>query len=136
VTRRVFVAALLLLAAALLAPAAPHAQAIPRAMYVSALDEAGAPVADLGPSDFLVREDKAAREVLRVAAADEPMQLAVLVDNSQAARNYIGDIRNGLDGFVAEMTNGMKNELSLTALAERPTVLASPSTDRDQIMKG
>jgi hypothetical protein len=93
-------------------------------------------VADLGPSDFLVREDKAPREVLRVAPADEPMQLAVLVDNSQAARNYIGDIRNGLDGFVAEMTNGMKNELSLTALAERPTVLASPSTDRGQIMKG
>jgi hypothetical protein len=136
VTRHVSIAALLLVAAALLSPAAAHAQAVPRSMYVSALDETGAPVADLGPSDFLVREDKATREVLRVAAADEPMQLAVLVDNSQAARNYIGDIRSGLDGFVAEMTNGMKNELSLTALAERPTVLASPSTDRDQIMKG
>ena len=136
VTRRVSLAALLLLAAALLLPVAPHAQSIPRAMYVSVLDEAGAPVADLGPSDFTVREDKAGREVLRVAAADDPMQLAVLVDNSQAARNYIGDIRTGLEGFVADMTNGTKNELSITALAERPTVLASPSTDRDQILKG
>ena len=88
-TTRVSLAALLLVAAALLSPAAPRAQAIQRSMYVSALDEAGAPVADLGPSDFLVREDKAPREVLRVAAADEPMQMAVLVDNSQAARNYI-----------------------------------------------
>jgi len=136
VTRQVPIAAWLLVAAALLPPAGAHAQAVPRSMYVSALDEAGAPVADLGPSDFLVREDKAQREVLRVAPADEPMQLAVLVDNTQAARNYIGDIRNGLDGFVTEMTNGMKNELSLTALAERPTVLASPSIDRAQIMKG
>ena len=34
------------------------------------------------------------------------------------------------------MTNGTKNELSITALAERPTILASPSTDRAQIMKG
>ena len=100
VTTRVSLAALLLVAAALLSPATPHAQAIPRSMYVSALDEAGAPVADLGPSDFLVREDKAPREVLRVAAADEPMQLAILVDNSQAARNYIADIRTGLEGFV------------------------------------
>jgi len=136
VTTRVSLAALLLGAAVLLSPATPQAQAIPRSMYVSALDEAGAPVADLGPSDFLVREDKTAREVLRVGPADDPMQLAILVDNSQAARNYIGDIRNGLEGFVTEMTNGTKNELSLTALAERPTVLASPSTDREQIIKG
>ena len=136
VTTRASLAALLLVAAALLSPATTHAQAIPRSMYVSALDDAGAPVADLGPSDFLVREDKAPREVLRVGAADEPMQLAILVDNSQAARNYIADIRTGLEGFVTEMTNGTKNELSITALAERPTALSPPSTDRDQIMKG
>jgi hypothetical protein len=64
------------------------------------------------------------------------MQLAIMVDNTQAARSYIGDIRAGLEGFVSEMTNGTRHELSITALAERPTVLASPSTDRDQIMKG
>ncbi len=126
----------LLAAAALLLPATPGAQAIPRAMYVSALDEAGAPVADLGPSDFLVREDKAPREVLRVASADEPMQVAILVDNSQAARSYISDIRNGLESFVTDMTNGKKNELSITALAERPTNLASPTSDRAQLLKG
>jgi hypothetical protein len=105
-------------------------------MYVSALDEMGMPVADLGPSDVIVREDKVAREVLRVAPATEPMQLAILVDNTQAARNYIADIRNGLEEFVTEMTNGTMNELSITALAERPTVLAPPSTDRAQILKG
>jgi hypothetical protein len=136
VTTRVSLGAQLLVAAALFAPAAALAQAIPRSMYVSALDDTGAPVTGLGPSDFLVREDKASREVLRVAPADAPLQLAILVDNSQAARNYIADIRTGLEGFVADMTTGAKNEISITALAERPTVLSSPSTDRDQIMKG
>jgi len=126
----------LAVAAAVLLPARPHAQAIQRAMYVSALDEAGAPVADLSPSDVIVREDKVPREVLRIGPADEPMQLAILVDNTQAARNYIADIRNGLEGFVTEMTNGTKHELSLTALAERPTILSNPSTDRAEIMKG
>ena len=58
-------------------------------MYVSALNDAGAPVPDLGPSDFIVREDNMAREVLRVEPAVEPMQIALLVDTSQAARNDI-----------------------------------------------
>jgi hypothetical protein len=113
-----------------------YAQAIQRSMIVSALDDMGMPVADLGPSDVVVREDRATREVLRVAPANDPMQLAILVDNTQAARNYIADIRTGLEGFVTDMTMGTKNEISITALAERPTALSPPSTDRDQIMKG
>ncbi len=105
-------------------------------MYVSILNDAGAPVADLGPSDFLVREDNAAREVLRVAPADEPMQIAVLVDNSQAARDYIRDMRAGLESFVTDVTNGTRHEVSIVALAERPTILADVSSDRAKIMKG
>ena len=42
----------------------------------ASLDETGAPVPDLGPSDFVVREDNVAREVLSVAPATEPMQIA------------------------------------------------------------
>jgi hypothetical protein len=115
---------------------APHAQAIQRSMYVSVVDSAGAPVDNLGPADFVVREDNVAREVLRVEPAVEPMQIAVLVDNSQAARDYIRDIRVGVEGFVTEMTNGTKNQLSIVALAERPTILADLSSDRPQILKG
>jgi hypothetical protein len=122
--------------AAIVFPAVPGAQTIQRSMYVSVVNEAGTPVSDLGPSDFLVREDNVAREVLRVAPADEPMQIAVLVDNSQAARDYIRDIRVGLESFVNEMTNGTKHEISIIALAERPTILAEASSDRAKIMKG
>ena len=92
--RRLFVAALLgRRVRARRGRGALDAQAIQRAMYVSALDDAGAPVADLGPADFVVREDNVAREVLKVEPADEPMQIAVLVDTSQAARNDISHIR-------------------------------------------
>jgi hypothetical protein len=130
------VVTLLLAAAVLVSLATPHAQAVQRSMYVSALNEAGAPIADLGPSDLMVREDNVPREVLRVAPADEPMQIAVLVDNSQAARNYIRDIRTGVETFVTDMTNGTKHELSIVALGERPTLLADVSSDRAKIMKG
>ncbi len=81
----------------------PRAQALQRSMYVSVLDEAGQPVAGLGPTDFVVREDNNTREILRVDPADEPMQVAVMVDNSQASRNYIRDIRVGVEGFVTDM---------------------------------
>jgi hypothetical protein len=64
------------------------------------------------------------------------MQVAVLVDNSQAARNYIRDIRTGLESFVTDMTNGTKHELSIVALGERPTLLSDVSSDRATIMKG
>jgi hypothetical protein len=121
---------------AILFPAVPGAQAIQRSMYVSVLNEADAPVSDLGPSDFLVREDNVAREVLHVAPADDPMQIAVLVDNSQAARDYVRDIRVALESFVNEMTNGTKNEIAIIALAERPTILADASSDRVKMMKG
>ena len=81
--RGVLLAALALAACAVAWPGALVAQAIQRAMYVSVLNEAGAPVPDLGPTDFVVREDNIAREVLRVAPADEPMQIAVLVDTAR-----------------------------------------------------
>src|SRR5689334_4610558 len=73
-------------------------------LYVSVLDSNGVPVPDLGPSDFLVKEDNMTREVLRVTPATEPMQIAVLVDTSQAARNDIQYMRQALPPFVAELT--------------------------------
>src|SRR5712691_5837495 len=58
--RPVAVAALLLLAAALTIAPRVVAQAIQRSMYVSVVNDVGAPVPDLGPSDFVVREDNVA----------------------------------------------------------------------------
>src|SRR5437667_2101819 len=92
---------------AMVAIAAPlaTAQTLQRSLYVSVVNEAGAPVPDLGPSDFIVREDNVAREILRVDPADEPMQIAVLVDTSQTARNNISYMRTALPPFVTALTN-------------------------------
>src|ERR1700733_6102620 len=120
--------------ATILFPAKPGAQAIQRAMYVSVLNEADAPVTDLGVSDFVIREDGVAREGLRVAPANEAMQVAVLVDNSQAARDYIRDIRVGLESFVNEMTDGTKNEISIVGLAEGRAILADAAPERGAIV--
>ncbi len=138
--RRRFAVAVLLFAFTLVGPARPLAQAIARSMYVSALNEAGAPAPNLGLSDFVVREDNVAREVLRVAPADAPMQVAVIVDNSEAARDHISDIRRALPEFVDAMTapsaTGRKNELAIITVGERPTIMTDFTPDRARLQKG
>jgi VWFA-related protein len=137
---RLALGAFLLLAAAL--ATAPHvvAQAIQKSMYVSVVNDAGAPVPDLGPSDFVVREDNVAREVLKVAPADEPMQIAVLVDTSQQARNDISHMRTALPPFVTELTNpndaDRKNEVAIVAFGERPTIFTDYTTNVAALQKG
>jgi hypothetical protein len=134
-------AAVLLLAAGVwLAPALLVAQALQRAVFVSALDRDGAPVPNLGPSDVVVREDNVAREVLRVVPADEPIQMAILVDDSQYAEQYIRDYRVALTDFITTMTepldSGARNEIALVALADRPTILSDYTFDREQLLRG
>src|SRR5512140_1781379 len=66
--------------------AAPQdARARERSMYVSVSDRQGLPVTGLPARDFLVREDGVAREVLVAEPADDPITIALLVDNSAAS---------------------------------------------------
>ena len=135
--RRLGVVALSIVACALAWSHAVDAQAIQRALYVSALDATGAPVADLGPSDFIVREDNMAREVLKVEPAVEPMQIALVVDTSQGARDDISHMRTALPAFVKAMTTGeVKNEVAIVAIGERPTVYTNYTFSQAELKKG
>jgi len=135
--RRLFVAALSMATCALVWSSPLGAQAIQRAMYVSALNEAGAPIPDLGPSDFVVREDNKAREVLKVEPAVEAMQIAVLVDTSQGARNDISHMRTALPAFIKTLTTGeVRNEVAIIAIGERPTILTSYTFNQVELKKG
>jgi hypothetical protein len=120
-------------------PAALLSQAIERSMYVSVVDQAGAPVPNLGPSDFIVREDNLSREVLRVAPATDPLQVAILVDNSTAAASLVPNIRRALPAFVEVLmrptASGRRNEVAIITLGSRPTILANYSIDPAPLTK-
>jgi hypothetical protein len=109
-------------------------------MYVSVVNEQGAPVSDLGPSDFIVREDRVEREVLRAGPATDPIHVAVLVDNSAAARDGISDLRKALHDFINVMMMQPdltgKNEMALTTLADRPTIVTDYTTNAAELHKG
>lgn len=113
-----------------------HAQggARERTLFVSALDASGEPVEGLGPADFVVTEDGRRREVLRVSRATEPIDVALLVDNSAASARAIPSLREALAGFVAKLAGD--NQIALIALADRPTIFVDYTSNRMRLEQG
>ena len=119
-----------------IAAAALHGQSGPRerAIFVSAVDAKGEPVEGLSVNDFVITEDGRRREVLRVSRAIEPMDIVLMVDNSQAAESAISSFRTALTKFVAKMAEG--NQITLIGLAARPTVLVDYTSNLRQLEQG
>jgi VWFA-related protein len=121
------------LAVLLVLVGAPLAAAAERGVVVSVLDQKDQPVEGLTPQDFVVREDGAAREVLRVARASEAMQIALLIDDSQAATSATRDIRDAAKAFVRLL--GGTNEIAVITFGERPTLRSDYSSDPAAAMR-
>jgi VWFA-related protein len=102
-----------------------------RTLFVSAVDKDGEPVSGLNPDAFVVREDGVRREVLRVSRATEPIDIALLVDNSTAANDDIVFLRESLSKFVAKVAPG--NNVAVIALADRPTILVDYTSDTKRL---
>jgi hypothetical protein len=100
-------------------------------MYVSAVNREGEPVTGLGPEDFIIREDGVTREVLRVSRATDPIDLAILLDNSAGATAGVTFLREGLSNFVAKMSPG--NRIALVGLADRPTIIVDYTEDTKRL---
>ncbi|MCU0249958.1 MAG: VWA domain-containing protein [Vicinamibacterales bacterium] len=127
---RVFAAA----AAALLLTLPSGAQTIEREMFVSVLDQADKPVLTLGIQDFVVREDGRAREVLRARRATDVIDIALLVDTSQALGGQVSDLRRGLEAFIARMRP--QAQISIVGLGDRPTIYADYTNSEEALAKG
>jgi hypothetical protein len=137
--RRRFVAAVALAMLAAALPTLVQAQAQRRVVYASALDQNGAPVDGLNESHFVVREDKVVREVVKVEPAADPMQIALLVDNSRAAEPYIRDFREALPAFITTIgadPTGTHHQVAVITIGERPTINTDYTLDLERAIKG
>jgi len=131
------------LAAALVWAAAyspASAQVIEQKLHVTVVDQAGSPVSDLGPSDFVVREDKVKREVLRVQPDRDPMQIALLVDDSPGLSRALNDVRQALTAFITAITNDTpadgKHSVAILTFSSRPTINTNYTSDKAALLKG
>jgi Ca-activated chloride channel homolog len=105
-----------------------------RAMYVSVLDDKGVPVTDLTQDQFVVREDGVRREVLRIRRATDPIDIALLVDNTQAMTPFTNDLRLALASFVGQMSKN--NPIALITFADRPTIITDYTKDLARLTRG
>jgi Ca-activated chloride channel homolog len=105
-----------------------------RDVYVSVQDNKDAPVTGLRAADFQVREDGAPREVLRAETATAPLQIVLLVDDSEALNPALQPMREGLTKFVEKMQG--HGEIGIVTVGERSTSLVQPTTDVNALKQG
>jgi VWFA-related protein len=105
-----------------------------RTLFVSAVDEKGEPVDGLDDAAFVVREDGVRREVLRVSRATEPIDIAVLVDNSAAMTTNLTLFREGISKFLTRLVPA--NLVALITLADRPTISVDYTRDPTRLSAG
>src|SRR5207247_1811009 len=103
------------------------AQPAHRTLYVTVTTAAGGPVSDLAAGDFTVIEDGQRREVVQAAPAHDPLAVALLVDDSQAAGPHISDVREGLLAFARKLY--VDHEIAVIGYGERPTIHAEYTHD-------
>ena len=105
-----------------------------RSVYVSVLDGKDAPVPGLAVADFVVREDGVAREVVRVERATEPLDVMLLIDDSEALNPALQPMREGVTRFIERFQG--HGTLGLMTYGERPTVVVRPTTDVNALKRG
>lgn len=105
-----------------------------RDVYVSVLDNKDMPVAGLTVADFVVREDGIAREVVRVERATAPLQIVLLVDDSEALTPALQPMREGVTKFIENIQG--RATIGLMTFGERPVTLVPPTTDANALKRG
>jgi VWFA-related protein len=103
-------------------------------VYVSVLGPKDVPVTGLTAGDFQVKEDGVTREVLKAETATDPMQIVLLVDDSQAAAHALQPLREGLTAFVEKLKG--RAEIGIVTVGDRATSLVASTTDTAALKKG
>ena len=106
-----------------------------RGILVSVSTNSDAPVTDLAATDFTVREDGVAREVIRVAAAPPPSHVMLLVDDSQAMQSNLTYLRPAMAAFLAKMAAlSPAPQQALMTFGERPSRRADFSPNPEALL--
>jgi hypothetical protein len=130
---RVLVGAACLVVGIVAARAALHGQA-QATVYLSVIDQKGAPVIGIDASDISISEAAGRSTIQSIRPYSWPLKVTVLVDNGPRSGDALVHYRTGLQKFFAGLPPRVP--VSLIATAPNPRWLVRETTDRVQIEKG
>ena len=104
-------------------------------VFLKAFDAAtGESVTDLRPDEITVLEDGEARDVVEVEPIDWPVKLTVLIDNGAVLAQALPQIREGLQGLIEALPEGV--EVELVTIAPQPRFIVRMTSDRAEVLDG
>ena len=110
-------------------PPSLRQQAASRFILASITDTDGRPVVDVGPDDFVIREDGQLRDVLTVRLADYP--IAIVIDNDRWADRDSEAIRRATRRFIERIGH----RPIAVASTVPPRLVATFSEDRERVLE-
>ena len=102
-----------------------------QSLFVSVIRR-GEPVLDLTADEFVVEEDGERRDVLRIERAEEPMHVAILVDDSRGLVQNPSHIRNGLNELLDALPEGQQIAL-LTFGGDQVRTIVDYTSDKGRL---
>ena len=119
--------------AVVLAAAVPgivQAQEVER--FIKVLDRDGEPVTDLDEGDITVEHDGVRVEGVRVELVDQPLRVALIVDDADGAVPFFRYFRDYLPDFVRALPED--SEIGLVLLSGRPRMVVDFTDGRDEVL--
>jgi tetratricopeptide (TPR) repeat protein len=100
--------------------------------FVRVLDRDGEPVTDLAGGDFTVEHDGVRVDVARVELVDQPLRVALIVDDADGAVPYFRYLRDFLPEFVNALPE--ESEVGLVLLSGRPRLVVDFTAGRGEVL--
>jgi hypothetical protein len=98
---------------------------------MAATSQDGTPIVDLGADEVFVESGGNACNVTRVQPGTQPLKIALLVDNSDAASDSLNALRDGLRGFIESMP--APHEIGLFSIGGQVRRLVDFTTDKEEL---
>jgi len=112
------------------APAVSTAQ-IPKQIFITVTTSSGAPVVDLAPGDFEVREGSLSRKVTHAGLANDMMRIALIVDSGENVAQLLNQFRPGLQSFLDALPD--PTEVGLMTIGRQARMRVAPTADRKKL---